>query len=188
VATSVGYPTATARRALEELAVHGVVDRRPGQGNRGDEWRLTDWAVGLLQDCVPEKSGTACRQHEEAPPLNNSHSPDDDFSDQQADESRRSSCWRCGDRVDSACDAVCRGCAWIVCTTCSACQPDCPGDADPAGQRVQVSSYSAGDRIPCQCVGCDGCRGPARDLHGNAEIAWDAPQPICRWCAGGSGR
>jgi len=44
IATSLSYPTTTARRALEDLTAHGVVERiAEGQG-KADHWQLTDWA------------------------------------------------------------------------------------------------------------------------------------------------
>jgi hypothetical protein len=43
VATHIGYPTTTTRRALEDLAAHGVVDRvSHGQG-KADTWTLGEW-------------------------------------------------------------------------------------------------------------------------------------------------
>ncbi len=42
IALTVGNPTVTVRRALEDLACYGVVDRVTG--GRADYWRLTTWA------------------------------------------------------------------------------------------------------------------------------------------------
>lgn len=49
VADAVGYPTGTARRALEDLAAHDVVVRfSMGQG-KPQNWDLTDWAKAIFQ-------------------------------------------------------------------------------------------------------------------------------------------
>lgn len=42
VAQAIGYPAKTTHRALEDLAVHGVLTRRPGPRN-GDVWSLSPW-------------------------------------------------------------------------------------------------------------------------------------------------
>lgn len=44
MATTIGVPTVTARRALEELAYYGIVDRRSRDetGGRAIVWRLSD--------------------------------------------------------------------------------------------------------------------------------------------------
>lgn len=44
IAKRICYPTGTARRALEELAGHGVVLREPGGRGKADRWRLATWA------------------------------------------------------------------------------------------------------------------------------------------------
>jgi hypothetical protein len=49
VATAVDYPTATARRALEDLTVHGVVEREAGGAGLADRWHLTAWARDVYQ-------------------------------------------------------------------------------------------------------------------------------------------
>lgn len=57
LATAVGYPTSTARRALEDLAAHGVVERKD-EATGGSLWRLGDqartWYAGA--SAVPEMS------------------------------------------------------------------------------------------------------------------------------------
>lgn len=57
LAASLGYPTTTARRSLEDLAAHGVVERRPGDG-KADLWQLGTWARARLDSAltVPETS------------------------------------------------------------------------------------------------------------------------------------
>ncbi len=42
VATTLGYPTSTASRALQDLTVHGVVTRIPGAAPQPDYWRLSN--------------------------------------------------------------------------------------------------------------------------------------------------
>ena len=43
LATRLGYPTVTTRRALEDLACYGIVKRESQGEGRADLWRLTDW-------------------------------------------------------------------------------------------------------------------------------------------------
>jgi energy-coupling factor transporter ATP-binding protein EcfA2 len=57
LASTIGYPTPTTRRALEELQGHGVVLRTVrGEGSKSDRWRLADWAREAYAACVPETS------------------------------------------------------------------------------------------------------------------------------------
>jgi hypothetical protein len=48
IAKLIGYPTQTARRALEELAGHGVLLRESGGAGKADRWQLAEWATGNL--------------------------------------------------------------------------------------------------------------------------------------------
>jgi hypothetical protein len=43
VATAIKYPTQTTRRALEDLAAHGVVKRQPGGKGKADLWETSKW-------------------------------------------------------------------------------------------------------------------------------------------------
>jgi hypothetical protein len=53
LAARLGYPTPTARRALEDLGAHELVERTSrGTGRSSDTWVLGDWAAGML--CKPE--------------------------------------------------------------------------------------------------------------------------------------
>jgi hypothetical protein len=65
VAGMLGYPTNTARRALEDLAAHRVVTRhQPGPG-LADAWALSEWTRNRLAGIagtVPEMSGPP-REH-----------------------------------------------------------------------------------------------------------------------------
>jgi hypothetical protein len=57
IATAIGYPTQTTRRACEDLAAHGVVDRLPGGEGKADRWQLSEWArEQLAKSTVPEMS------------------------------------------------------------------------------------------------------------------------------------
>jgi hypothetical protein len=57
IADTVGYPTVTTRRALEELAVHGLVDcHRQGEGH-AHRWTLSTFAAERLGG-FPEKSSS----------------------------------------------------------------------------------------------------------------------------------
>jgi len=54
---ALGYPTTTTRRALEDLAAHGIAYRDGGAGGP-DLYQLTEWATDRWrQVTVPEKSG-----------------------------------------------------------------------------------------------------------------------------------
>ena len=81
IAERVGYPTTTARRALEDLAAHGIVQRQSqGQGRAG-LWNVSDWTRGRWptvpemsgakttgSETVPEKSGEDGSEHVRAAP------------------------------------------------------------------------------------------------------------------------
>jgi hypothetical protein len=59
VAMAVRYPTQTTRRALEDLAAHGVVGRQSRGQGKADMWRLSKWAVKKCADAeitFPEMS------------------------------------------------------------------------------------------------------------------------------------
>jgi hypothetical protein len=40
---AIKYPTTTTRRALEDLAAHGVIDRNPQGQGKADMWALSEW-------------------------------------------------------------------------------------------------------------------------------------------------
>jgi hypothetical protein len=58
LAAAIGYPTTTARRILEDLAAHSVVERYPGGKGETDNWSLTEMAHMLYRAAttVPEMS------------------------------------------------------------------------------------------------------------------------------------
>ncbi len=70
IATGVGYPTTTARRALEDLAAHGVVSRRPQGQGKADLWAASEWTLGRWPYPVPETS-----DRESSPPSSLNYSP-----------------------------------------------------------------------------------------------------------------
>jgi hypothetical protein len=88
VAIAIGYPTTTARRALEELAAFGVITRsRQGQG-KPDRWAVTDWTwmrwagdsvpeMSEPRESVPEMSGGL---NGSRPPINSHLHNENDFS------------------------------------------------------------------------------------------------------------
>ncbi|MBI4303498.1 MAG: hypothetical protein HY665_04075 [Chloroflexi bacterium] len=45
LATNLGYPTQTTRRALEDLACYGIVSRTSQGEGKADIWTLTDWTL-----------------------------------------------------------------------------------------------------------------------------------------------
>jgi DeoR-like helix-turn-helix domain len=55
VAEVLDYPTATARRALEDLTAHGIASRSGDRG-RSNRWALTEWARGRLTETFSEMS------------------------------------------------------------------------------------------------------------------------------------
>lgn len=58
IADGVGHPTRTTRRALEDLAAHGVIEREVGGEGRADQWRIASRAAARLTAAltVPELS------------------------------------------------------------------------------------------------------------------------------------
>jgi hypothetical protein len=52
LAEDLGYPTSTTKRALEDLAAHGVTRRTiRGTGQNADRWALTEWAFERYAPC-----------------------------------------------------------------------------------------------------------------------------------------
>lgn len=129
IATAVGYPTTTARRALEDLAAHGVVTREAGGQGKPDRWALSDWArdhYARARGTFPEMSG-----RETTPPLFNypQHVFDDFSGKVGAEPERGTSCWRCKRPVSTASDHPCAACGWLRCD-CGACEPGCTGEEE----------------------------------------------------------
>ncbi len=77
IAESLGYPTPTAKRALEDLTAHGIAFRASrGSGQRADTWTLTTWA----------RERYAISNSEMSEALISSFRVDDDFSESQTPE------------------------------------------------------------------------------------------------------
>jgi hypothetical protein len=55
----IGYPTTTTRRALEDLAGHGIVNRTSTGQGQADIWTASPWATDRWSATVPEVSGAA---------------------------------------------------------------------------------------------------------------------------------
>jgi hypothetical protein len=58
IGAAIGHPTNTAHRALEDLYVHKLVQRRAaggGEGGRGhpDEWAIAEWVSAVLDSQLP---------------------------------------------------------------------------------------------------------------------------------------
>jgi hypothetical protein len=82
IGEAVRYPTTTTRRALEDLAAHGVVERHAQGPGQADVWRASDWAQARWPG-VPEMSGDRQSAHEngvEAAPISLPLRIDDDIS------------------------------------------------------------------------------------------------------------
>lgn len=76
VALAVGYPLNTAKRALEDLAAHGLVTRESGGGNKGDLWELADWTRQRWNAvCEPETSGDPVCEPETSGDTSSIYSP-----------------------------------------------------------------------------------------------------------------
>jgi hypothetical protein len=80
VATAIGYPTNTTRRALEDLAAYRVVERRTDGHGKADRWRVADEFAANIA-AVPEMSG-------EAPTIHESSERSDTIPEMSEDESR----------------------------------------------------------------------------------------------------
>ena len=156
IALSVGYPTATARRALEDLTVHGVVMRKSGGEGKADRWCLSEWARAQHKALTfPEMSGDPGEEQTDEESSNNTHTVHDDISGKvlPADltdrgEGRQTSCWNCKEALyedtGEGGDPTCEQCGWLHCSACGACKNGCPGNeadrdegaADEEGEEV----------------------------------------------------
>ena len=63
IAEAIGYPTTTARRALEDVHAHGLVSRHGGEQGSADRWNLESWASERLNHAIPEKSFETLSTH-----------------------------------------------------------------------------------------------------------------------------
>jgi hypothetical protein len=122
IAEAVGYPTQTARRSLEDLAVHGLVLRKSGGKGKSDTWLLAQLGRGWYAEArgsVPENS----------PNVDTSDAPDDpstikdsaqctqeEFSGTPCEEGENDRhCWRCGAPLLEELDTQCSDCGWMQC-------------------------------------------------------------------------
>jgi hypothetical protein len=127
IAAAAGYPTITARRALEDLAAHGVAERKSQGAGKADNWRLSDIARSRYEATFSEMSDA----DSEAKAFNNPHRSHDDFSEkvhfppspcEESSETWVRRCWACKAQVDDS--VPCPACGWGTCT-CGACSPGC---------------------------------------------------------------
>ncbi len=56
IAVSIGYPTKTTQRGLEDLVAHGLIERWSGGQGKPDVWALSEWARG--QYATAQESAT----------------------------------------------------------------------------------------------------------------------------------
>jgi hypothetical protein len=59
VAAVIDYPTQTTRRALEDLAAHGIAQREVGGEGKADLWRLSDFARSHYTAALTDPESTA---------------------------------------------------------------------------------------------------------------------------------
>ena len=155
IAVAIRYPTVSARRAAEDLAAHGVLDRSAGGKGQPDKWRLTAWArarfdaIGTFSeksDPIPGEGPERGREGEGSTPHtvagDFSETPPepgewqaagvDEFAEDDADgeHGRQTHCWKCGEDLSGAVDTSCEACGWIVCPQCGACGKGCGGAAE----------------------------------------------------------
>jgi DNA-binding IclR family transcriptional regulator len=86
VAEGVGYPTPTARRALEDLRAHQIANRKPQGEGKADLWSLSAFARGRLDAArsVPEMSEDLNEEgfsEMSGLPITHPHRVFDDFSE-----------------------------------------------------------------------------------------------------------
>ncbi|MCA1702022.1 MAG: hypothetical protein LC808_01615, partial [Actinobacteria bacterium] len=147
VATRTGYPTMTARRSLEDLNAHGVVDRQPAEKGKGDGksdlWQVSALARTRYEVIVTEKSPPCeCSDHlpSSDPPINKHQRIEEDFSVTTVKTASECGfeggfdvaetpvatpdrhCWACKEEVGDA--DRCPSCGWMICA-CGACSPQC---------------------------------------------------------------
>lgn len=53
ISTEINYPTNTARRYLEDLHALKLIDRLKGEKGKADKWKLSNYAIGLLDKIRP---------------------------------------------------------------------------------------------------------------------------------------
>jgi hypothetical protein len=134
VAAAAKYPTTTARRALEDMAAHGVIDRMAGGSGKPDQWRLANVARDRYTATFPDLSGADVTDGDTS--FKNSHRTYDDFSGTvpnspppcgESEQTRVRRCWSCKAVVDES--DPCPSCGWSTCA-CGTCSPECSAATD----------------------------------------------------------
>jgi len=88
IALALGLPTATTRRALEDLTAHGALIRTKienpnGKGGNQDAWRLTNWALETLREIgkdVDAKTEPETEPEVDFGDSKSTHSPESEFN------------------------------------------------------------------------------------------------------------
>lgn len=134
VATDVGYPTQTARRSLEDLAVHHLVLRKVGGKGKPDSWQLSDLAKRWYSGAggtVPENSPTTMGDStpDRQPTLLESEQCiEEEFSgtpSNMGSGAAERACWSCHEGALSLeGNERCEHCGWLICS-CGACSREC---------------------------------------------------------------
>lgn len=159
IGAAVRHPTQTTRRALEDLAAHGVLNRivaekngnaHPAEKNGNAHlWELSAWAKVRYEAILPYLSRNVGEGDTEGArgdplPLPPADNPSDDFSGTLPGMGdRASSCWQCKQPVSTETDDTCGACGWIRCPGCGACEAGCGGDGQQPGRtwgRVRASA------------------------------------------------
>jgi phage/plasmid primase-like uncharacterized protein len=163
VATETHHPTSTAKRCLEDLNAHGVVDRmlpKKGVGDGvSDTWQLSDQARSWFDETKPDKSPPESGDDPPSPsssPPSSKSTPlhiEEDLSglvqktasecgfeggfggNCEGFEKPHRHCWSCKAEVGDG--ERCEMCGWIPCS-CGACSPRCGRGAAPDSD-VEVS-------------------------------------------------
>lgn len=92
IATAVGYPTATAHRACEDLTAHGIVTRQSCGKGKADRWTLSDWtreqyaaATSSEMSGEPQDMGSSEMSGGGESLSNDTQHVQDDFSEEPSD-------------------------------------------------------------------------------------------------------
>jgi len=133
LAETIGYPTSTSRRGLEDLAAHGIVDRQTQGAGHADLWRVSAWTrdrwptvpeMSVVQttppESVPEMSDDLRFEHESEDsdrPITLSFRVFDDFSGKVSPDDDTVDCADYGNHQQFH-RRVAAG--WV----CTACTPD----------------------------------------------------------------
>jgi hypothetical protein len=129
IATTVEYPTQTARRSLEDLMVHGLVLRKAGGKGKSDNWMLSKRARQWYAEALgtfPEMSvdeGERAEGTGNFDLLESEQHIVSDFSGTPSDvDEEGRHCWSCKATLLEELDEQCSDCGWMICTGCGACK------------------------------------------------------------------